>query len=87
MDNWRVHHGDDVRGLVNAAGCERRYLPTYSPDLNPTKHLFAKVKAFAKALRPDSADKLRQAFCDALKTVTQDNILNSFLHCGYALEQ
>ena len=33
MDNWRVHHGDDVRDLVEAHGCELLYLPTYSPDL------------------------------------------------------
>lgn len=87
MDNWTVHHGDDVRDLVEACGCELLYLPTYSPDLNPIEHLFAKVKAFVKRLRPDSTDKLSQAFCDAVKTVTQENILKSFQHCGYALEQ
>ena len=86
MDNWTVHHGDDVRDLVDAAGCELLYLPTYSPDLNPIEHLFAKVKAFVKALRPDSTDTLVQAFGDALRTVSQQNILKSVLHCGYGLE-
>ncbi len=28
MDNWTVHHGDDVRDLVEACGCELLYLPT-----------------------------------------------------------
>lgn len=32
MDNWTVHHGDEVRDLVNAYDCELLYLPTYSPD-------------------------------------------------------
>ena len=86
MDNWTVHHGDDVRDLVDAAGCDLLYLPTYSPDLNPTLHLFAKVKAFAKSLRSDTIDTLVQAFGDALKTVTPQNILKSVLHCGYLLE-
>jgi len=98
MDNWTVHrlgqngryracpHGEEVRELVDAAGCELLYLPTYSPDLNPIEHLFAKVKAFVKRLRPDSTDKLINAFCDAVKTVTPENILKSFLHCGYKLE-
>lgn len=86
MDNWTVHHGEEVRELVDAAGCELLYLPTYSPDFNPIEHLFAKLKAFVKALRPDSTDALVQAFGDALKTISPQNILNSILHCGYKLE-
>ena len=87
MDNWTVHHGEDVKDLVEAAGCELLYLPTYSPDFNPIEHLFAKVKTFIKNLRPDSVDELIQAFCDALRTITPDNVLNSFLHCGYEVVQ
>lgn len=86
MDNWTVHHGDDVRDLVDAAGCELLYLPTYSPDLNPIEHLFAKLKAFVKRLRPDTVDNLIQAFGDAVKTITPANILKSVLYCGYELE-
>jgi transposase len=87
MDNWTVHHGDDVRSLVEDYGCELLYLPTYSPDLNPIEYLCAKLKAFIKALRPDSLDKLIHAFCQAVKTVTPEHVLNSFQHCGYGLEQ
>ena len=83
VDNWSVHHGDDIRELVYACGCELLYLPTYSPDLNPIEHLFAKIKAFIKALRPGTTDTLVQAFCAAVKTVTPENVLNSFRHCGY----
>lgn len=87
MDNWTVHHGDDVRDLVEACGCELLYLPTYSPDLNPIEHLFAKIKAFIKNLRPDSTPKLIQAFCEAVKSVTPQNARNAFRHCGYQLGQ
>lgn len=87
LDNWSVHHGDDVSELVKRCGCEVLYLPTYSPDLNPIEHLFAKLKTFVKALRPDTLPDLVQAFCDAVKTVTPQNILKSFLHCGYEVEQ
>lgn len=83
MDNWSVHHGDDIRELVEDCGCELLYLPTYSPDLNPIEHLFAKLKSFIKALRPDTTDTLIQAFCHAVKTVTPQNVFNSFRHCGY----
>lgn len=86
LDNWTVHHGDDIRELVEAYNCELLYLPTYSPDLNPIEQLFAKVKAFVKALRPDTVPNLIQAFCDAVETVSPQNILKSFLHCGYLVE-
>ncbi len=26
------------------------------------------------------------AFCDAVKTVTPENVLNTFKHCGYRVE-
>ena len=87
MDNWTVHHGDEVRELVERFGCELLYLSTYSPDLNPIEHLFAKIKAFIKSLRPDTTDKLIQAFCDAVKTVSPENVLNAFKHCGYQMGQ
>ncbi len=87
LDNWSVHHGEEVRELVETYGCELRYLPTYSPDLNLTEHLFAKLKAFIKSLRPETAEKLAEAFCNAVKTVTPENVLNSFQHCGYEADQ
>ena len=93
MDNWHaehpagtVHHGDEVRELAERFGCELLYLPTYAPDLNPIEHLFAKVKAFVKRLRPDSTDALVQAFGDAVQTVIPKNVLKSILYCGYELE-
>ena len=36
------------------AGCELLFLPTYSPDLNPIKHLWAKLKAALRRILPDS---------------------------------
>lgn len=87
MDNWTVHHGDEVRALVEAYGCELLYLPTYSPDFNPIEHLFAKIKAFVKGLRPNHLDDLVQAFCHAVETVTPENVLNAFRHCGYQVVQ
>ncbi len=87
LDNWTVHHGEEVRELVERFGCELLYLPTYSPDLNPIEHLFAKLKAFIKSLRPDTQGNLIQAFCEAVKTVTPMQVLNTFEHCGYEVEQ
>jgi len=83
LDNWTVHYGDEVRELVQRFECELLYLPTYSPDLNPIEHLFAKVKAFIKKAKPTSIPQLIQSFCDAVNQVTYQQILNSIRHCGY----
>ena len=83
MDNWTVHHGEEIRDLVQEFGCELLYLPTYSPDLNPIEHLFAKVKAVIKKAKPDSIPQLIQSFCDAVLSVSYQHILNSVRHCGY----
>ncbi len=86
LDNWTVHHGDEVRELVERFECELLYLPTYSPDLNPIEHLFAKIKAFIKKAKPTSIQALIQSFCDAVCEVTYQQIFNSIRHCGYDIE-
>src|SRR6202163_1471931 len=52
MDNLRTHKIDGVRQAVVAAGARLRYLPAYSPDLNPIEQVFSKLKA---ALRKGAA--------------------------------
>ena len=84
MDNFTIHHNSKVKELIEAQDCEVLYLPTYSPDFNPTEHLFAKIKAFIRKLRPDTVDDLTQAFRDAVLSVIPDDAKNAFRHCGYS---
>jgi len=48
MDNLPAHKNDRVRRIIEAAGAELRYLPPYSPDLNPIEMAFAKLKAYLR---------------------------------------
>ena len=43
MDNLSSHKRSAVRTAIEAAGAELRYLPAYSPDLNPIWMDFAKL--------------------------------------------
>jgi len=83
LDNWTVHHGEEITDLIEAHGSELFYLPTYSPDFNPIEYLFAKVKAVVKGLRPKTMPDLLQAFVDAVLSVTADDAAETFRHCGY----
>jgi transposase len=45
MDSLPVHKVAGVREVIEAAGARLRYLPKYSPDLNPIEQAFSKLKA------------------------------------------
>jgi transposase len=42
VDNLPAHKNGTIRQLIEAAGAKLRYLPPYSPDLNPIEQAFAK---------------------------------------------
>jgi transposase len=44
MDNLPAHKGAAVRQIIEATGAELRFLPPYSPDLNPIELVFPKLK-------------------------------------------
>lgn len=85
LDNRSVHKSARARALIEAAGAERWFLPTYSPDFNPIEQAFRKLK-----------HQLRQAAADTLETVqaetqrlwpsiTAANARASFQAAGYNL--
>ncbi len=45
MDSLPVHKVAGVQETIEAAGATLRYLPKYSPDLNPIEMAFSKLKA------------------------------------------
>ena len=45
MDNASFHKSTTTKTLIESKGCTLRYLPTYSPDLNPIEPQWAILKA------------------------------------------
>jgi len=45
MDNLSSHKGPRVEKLITDAGAQLRYLPPYSPDMNPIEKAYSKLKA------------------------------------------
>jgi transposase len=85
LDNHRSHKGDRVAQLLAARGCSLRFLPPYSPDLNPLEEALSKIKTFVKACQARARDALDQAIAAALKTISLQDILGWFDHAGYNL--
>jgi len=85
MDNLSSHKASEVVELIEATGAHIRFLPPYSPDLNPIELLWSKMKAIFRILKVRSLDRLDPAIVTALDAVSLSDIANWFAHDGYAL--
>ena len=86
MDNLPAHKGAGVRRAIEAAGAVLRYLPPYSPDLNPIENAFAKLKAELRKAAARTMDQLWTAIRDALPKFTPGECANFFTAAGYEPE-
>jgi transposase len=84
MDNLGAHKGEEVERLIRGAGAEVRYLPPYSPDLNPIEKMFSKLKTYLRKVAARSVDRLIEAMGDGLRSVTHEDIAGWFQSCGYS---
>ena len=87
MDNLAAHKAPKVRALLDASGFAYRYLPAYSPDLNPIEPAWAKVKAELRRVAARTAPALHKALVPALDAVTPQDAAGFFRHCGYEPSQ
>src|ERR1700745_1183785 len=66
MDNLPAHKIAGVREAIERAGARLRYLPPYSPDLNPIEQAFAKLKAAWRKAAARTFEDLIEAIAHAL---------------------
>src|SRR5688572_12935909 len=85
MDNLAAHKTRAVRDLLERSGLAYRYLPPYSPDLNPIEPAWAKVKAQLRAAAARTAEALHDAVGGALAAVTPSDAAGFFRHAGYTV--
>ncbi len=83
MDNLSSHKGSRVRELIEERGCKLRYLPPYSPDLNPIEEAFSKVKGMLRRAEARSREALIEAMGEALSAVSSRDARGFFAHRGY----
>jgi len=83
LDNLGAHYDSETRQLIEAAQAELRFLPPYSPDLNPIEKMWSKVKAFLRDAKARTEEELFNVIGMALKTVTPQDAEGWFRSCGY----
>jgi transposase len=84
MDNLSSHKKPAVREAIEATGAALRFLPPYSPDLNPIEMLFAKLKALLRAKALRTVDGLWNALGPIADCVSPEECSNFLRHAGYA---
>jgi transposase len=84
MDNCRPHMGPRVREVIEKAGATVRYLPKYSPDLNPIEMPYSKFKAFLRKVAARSVPGVYRAIHSFLPLLSAQECANYFRHAGYA---
>ena len=69
--------------LLDRSGFAYRYLPSYSPDLNPIEPSWAKMKSLLRKLVAHTAETLYTALHPVLCTITPQDARAFFRHAGY----
>jgi transposase len=85
MDNLSAHKDARVRALIEAAGCELRFLPRYSPDFNPIEQAWSKLKGLLRSAAARTKEALEAALSELIGRITTADAHGFFKHCGYAL--
>ena len=86
MDNLSSHKGPRVRQLIEAVGASLRYLPPYSPDLNPIENAFAKLKAMLRKAAERTVEATWRRIGALLQSFSPAECANYFTNAGYASE-
>ena len=83
IDNYAAHKVPGVREAIEKAGATLRYLPKYSPDLNPIELPYSKFKGYLRKAAQRTVRGLYRAIRAFVPQVSARECTNYFRHAGY----
>ncbi len=86
MDNLSAHKVTGISEAIERAGAQVRYLPPYSPDLNPIENLFSKFKSLLRSEAARTVNALWNAVGRLIDKFDPAECLRYILHAGYKLK-
>lgn len=84
MDNLSSHKSPKIRAAIEARGATLRFLPAYSPDLNPIEMMFAKLKTVLRRAEERTIPALWDRIGSSLDLVSSTECRSYFKAAGYA---
>ena len=85
LDNLSPHKNSETIRLIEQAGASVRFLPAYSPDLNPIEKMWSKVKEALRSAKARTQAALDDAIARAMASVTPADARGWFVSCGYSI--
>ena len=85
VDNLPAHKVAGVEEVIEAAGATLRFLPAYSPDLNPIEQVFSKLKAALRKGAARTVARLMKLIGRLVKAFEPEECANYFGHAGYGV--
>jgi len=82
-DNLPSHKVAGVKEAIEETGATLRYLPPYSPDLNPIENLFSKLKTLLRKAALRTVDALWTEIGNLLNAFSPQECQNYFRNAGY----
>jgi len=83
MDNLSSHKVKGVAEALESVGASARFLPPYSPDLNPIEMAFAKLKQLIRSAKQRTIESLWNTCGKVLDRFTETDFRNFIRHAGY----
>jgi transposase len=83
MDNFAAHKVPGVREAIEKAGATLRYLPKYSPDLNPIELPYSKFKDHLRKAAERTVRGLYRTIRAFVPQLGARECANYFRHAGY----
>ena len=83
MDNLSSHKRAGVKVAIESVGAELRFLPPYSPDLNPIEKAFGKLKSKLRAAQKRTIRTLQNYLGEVLDCFAPEECANYYKSCGY----
>jgi transposase len=84
-DTRNVHKRDDATRAIAARGCQRLWLPPYSPDVSPIEQAFSQRTTALRRAAARTRAALDAAITAALATIMAADARSWFAHCGYPI--
>ena len=83
VDNVPFHKVGGVEEAIQAVGASLRYLPPYSPDLNPIELLFHPLKTWLRKAAERTMEGLHRCVGSYIRALDPAECIAYFRHSGY----
>ena len=83
VDNVSFHKVAGAEEVIRAAGASLRYLPQYSPDLNPIELVFHPLKALLRKAAERTIDGLQRRVRSYIRALDPSECMGYFRHADY----